>query len=128
MTYDKYSTAKVFKNEIVNILCNKIIEKVHTTFVNSEAKFVATNQLAKIIQGAPSTELQVIPFVTNDASIYGYLVKNIPEIISVNTQLSFQNRIQVVTSYAFFEFWYDETFISAVNVNGIYCRNINELN
>jgi predicted DNA-binding transcriptional regulator len=70
----------------------------------------------------------VITFVTNDAAIYGYLVQKLQQIITVETQLSFTNRIQAVTAQAYFEFWYDAGFVNAVNVNGIYARDINELN
>lgn len=128
MAYEQYSTEKVFKNDLVNILCNKILDRIHTEFPGSEAKLVATMDLAKIIQGAPLEELPVVTFVTNDLPIYGYLVQKLQQIITVQTQLSFTNRIQVVTAQAHFEFWYDTSFVNAVNVNGVYARNINELN
>ena len=127
MAYETYSTEKVFSTELLNILCNKILDKVHTDFPGSETKLVAEGELARIIQGEPLTPLPVISFVTNDAAIYDYLVKNLKSIISVQTQLSFKDRIQVVTSLAYFEFWYDLTFVSSVNVSGLYCRNITEL-
>jgi hypothetical protein len=130
MAYDLYSTEKVFSNELANILCNKVLDNVFATYPGSETKLVATNQLAKMLQGDPLTALPVIPFVTNDALIYGYLVQKLQQIITVQTQVAFQNRVQVVTSVAYFEFWFDDTFISAVNVNasGVYARNITELN
>ena len=74
--------------------------------------------LAKIIQGAALVELPVVTFVTNDLPIYGFLVQRLQQIITVETQLSFTNRIQVVTAQAHFEFWYDTSFVNAVNVNG----------
>lgn len=128
MGYELYSTEKVFKNDLVNILCNQILDRIHTEFPGSETKLVATMDLAKIIQGEPLVELPVITFVTNDSAIYGYLVQNLQGIINIETQLSFTNRIQAVTAQAYFEFWYDTSFINAVNVNGIYARDINELN
>lgn len=128
MAYDKYSTEKVFSSELVNILCNKILDKVYVDFPGSQTKLVATNELAKIIQGAPVTDLKVVPFVTNDSDIYAYLVNSIAGILNVETQLSFLNRIQVVTAQCYFEIWYDVGFVASVNVNGIYCRDINELN
>ncbi len=127
MAYEQYTIEKVFNNDLVNILCNKILDRIHTEFPASETKLVATMDLAKIIQGAPLVELPVVTFVTNDMPIYGYLVQKLQQIISVETQLSFTNRIQVVTAQAHFEFWYDAAFVNAVNVNGVYARDILEL-
>jgi len=127
MAYELYSTENVFKSPVANILCNKILDHIFNQFPGSEIKLVATLDLAKIIQGAALIELPVIPFVTNDPVIYGYLVQNLQEIITVQNQISFTNRIQVVTSAAYFEFWLDDTYVNYVNVNGIYARDINEL-
>jgi hypothetical protein len=41
MAYDKYSTEKVFKNDLANILCNKVLDHIHTQFAGSEIKLVA---------------------------------------------------------------------------------------
>jgi len=130
MAYDLYSTEKVFSNELANILCNKVLDNVFATYPGSETKLVATNELAKILQGDPLTALPVITFVTNDTLIYGYLSQKLQQIITVQTQVSFKNRIQVVTAVAYFEFWYDAAFVTAINVNasGVYARDITELN
>lgn len=123
MAYDNFSTQKVFSNELVNIYSNKILDNVLNNFEASEAKFMVKGELSGIIQGAALSELPAVQFVTNDAAVYNHLVKNLQAIISVDTQLSFQNRIQVVTSYAFFEFWLDPTAVS-VMVNGISCEDL----
>ncbi len=121
MAYEVYSTQKVFSNELVNIYCNRILDAVHTEFAASETQLVAEGDLSRMIQGMAAAELPVIPFVTNDQNIYNYLVKNLQSILSVETQISFKNRIQVVTSQAYIEIWF-EVFSGTENVNGLYCR------
>lgn len=126
MAYTAYSTQKVFYNELVNILCNKVLDNVHSNFASSEAKLVASDDLSRMIQGDAVAELPVVSLVTNDSEIYKHLVLELENIISVQTQLSFKNRIQAVTPYAYFEFWYDAAMAATVNINGIYCRDYSE--
>ncbi|MBO2546127.1 hypothetical protein J0871_17050 [Salegentibacter sp. BDJ18] len=105
MAYDTFSTAKVFSNELVNILSNKLIYRINNEFAAN--KLVPYNDLAAILAGDPVTALPVVSLATPDTAVYNWLVKNLKDIINVQTQLSFQNRIQVVTAQAFFEIWLD---------------------
>ncbi|WZL88337.1 hypothetical protein VS868_12090 [Salinimicrobium sp. 3283s] len=123
MAYDNYSVKKVFSNELVNIHCNKLFDAVHVAFPGSETKILAEGDLSRMIQGMAKISLPVVQLVTNDAAIYSYLVKNLQAILSVETQLSFTNRIQFTTSQAFFEIWMDAAATS-VNVDGLYCRDL----
>ena len=121
MAYDKFSTQKVFKNPAANILCNKILEEITTQF--TDTALVASGEVSKMIQGQALADAKVIPFITADADVYNYLFKNLQSMLPVLTQLSFKNRIQVVTDVAYFEFWYDAALAAPVSVNGIYCED-----
>jgi len=117
MAYDKFSTEKVFSDELVNILSNKLINRVTTEF--SVDKLVPYGDLAIIINGSAVSPLPVVAFATPDAAVYNWLVKNLQDIINVQTQLSFKNRIQIVTLQAYFEIWFDET-ATATAITGPY--------
>ncbi|MGI0106763.1 hypothetical protein [Salinimicrobium sp. WS361] len=123
MAYDKYSVKKVFSNELVNIHCNKLFDAVYSAFPASETKLMAGGDLSRMIQGMEKVSLPVVELVTKDAAIYSYLVKNLQGIVSVETQLSFTNRIQFTTAQAFFEIWIDQA-ATAVNVDEVYCQDL----
>ena len=120
MAYDKFSTQKVFRNPSANILCNKILDDITTQF--SANSLAVSGEVSKMIQGQALADAKVIPFITADPDVYNYLFKNLQSILPVLTQLSFKNRIQVVSDVAYFEFWFDAAATS-VDMNGIYCED-----
>ena len=128
MAYEAFSTEKVFNNELANIICNKILDNLDNNFENGSTKLVTNHSLAKILQGDPLEELSAVSFATKSSDVYDYLVKNLNNVISLNTLLAFQNRIQVETNVCFIEFWFEPAMGEPVMVNGIACRDINELN
>lgn len=129
MAYELYTTESVFADNNINAICNALLDNLETQFSSAvlNQKFGLTGTVAKTIQGATNLPVKVIPFVTNDVSIYNYLYSNIKNIITTQGVIGFTDRFQVITSRVYIEIWKTEDPLNLVDSNGIFSQTILEI-
>jgi hypothetical protein len=106
MAYDNFTKEQLFTDSNVNILCNRIYNALEAKFtkVTLDASFAITGTVAKIIQGAALSPIEVIPFITNSQTVFDYCAKELPVLLKARAVV-FKNRVQLDYNGVFLEVW-----------------------
>lgn len=108
MAYNNFTTEKLFEDESINILCNRIWENL--ILVNDlatvNANFCLTGSPAKIVQGAGASLIKVVPFATGNAEIFTFCSNTLPSLINAKGAIKLTDRVQIVFDNVYFEIWY----------------------
>lgn len=120
MAYDKYTTETVFTNQNINAVCNSILQFLIDEFTLSEieTKFCLSGTVAKIIQGATTEEITVIPYVTKDLNIFSFCSNKLPKLINASA-VKLNDRVQLNYNGFYFEVWYESALGIINTVTGI---------
>lgn len=123
MAYNLYTSEAVFADNNINAMCNAIMDALINQFTapTVNAAFGLTGTAAKIMQGDPNVSIYVIAFITSDTAMYNFIKANISSMIATQGVIEFTDRIQVITTRTYLEFW-NKTPLSLVNTNGIYAE------
>ncbi len=108
MAYTKFLDEAVFADANANIYCNRIYELLEASFpgMTLNQVFCLTGTPAKIIQGASVEEITVIPFITDQDSIFDYFGTKLSEALGAQGAVYLSESIQVVISNELFvELW-----------------------
>lgn len=129
MAYDIFTKETVFVNQNINSFCNKIFQNLIDSFTSPtiNTSFCVTGTVAKIIQGDPLSDIVVIPFITNNTSIYDYCAKTLPKYLGV-TAIKFKDRIQIKYNQVFFEIWYTDSIGTINTVSGLLVQDPADIN
>lgn len=124
MAYNNFTTEKLFTDESINILCNRIytliINEYGETIANDN--FCLTGSPAKIVQGDPKALIKVVPFITDSEAIFE-LIPKIASYLKVTGAIAFTDRIQIVFDNVYFEIWYTETMGTINTVSNLRVHN-----
>lgn len=115
MAYIAFTKEKVFKSHNINVICNQIYEALINEFDVStiETKFCITGTVAKIIQGDPLSEIEVIPFITNEKAIMDFCRKGLTNTVG-GRAVALSDRVQMVYKGIHFEF-HETSSIGTIN-------------
>lgn len=116
MAYNNFTTEKLFEDESINILCNRLYEALiqfeSSAVVNDNVGISGT--VSKIIQGAALTPIKVVPFVTDDLKIYNYGITDLVKILGATGTINYKDRVQFIFDNVYLELWYF-TSIGTIN-------------
>lgn len=119
MAYDNFIKQILFSDNNANVLCNRLYDALETEFTKPtlDTKFCITGTIAKILNGASASDIVVIPFITNDDTIYDYCAKNLPKYLKA-TAVIFKDRIQLQYQSYYLEVWKTSSIGTIGSVSG----------
>lgn len=133
--FTAYSSAQVFVDVDLNILCNRFVDRAATLpgiipgyTMDTQVNTVAlTGTCAKILQGAANEEIKCISFITADIEVFRKYKKLLPEILPFQSAEYFKTCYQIKTAEGYFELWYSDTAINTVSVDGVHVQETSEI-
>lgn len=126
MSYDNFTKQKVFSDELINILCNRIYENIQNNFSVKTNNFCTTGSVAKIIQGQPLVEIPVIAFITDDTEIFKHIATKMAQFLG-GTSVALKNRVQIEANNVFVEFWYTNAIGTINTVSTISVQDLADI-
>lgn len=108
MSYTAFTDNNVFSNPEANIACNRLfdITNIKAPGYIAVEKIALTLNVARIIQGDPVTEIDVIPFITDSKDLFEFFEQNLGNYYENEEQVNFKDRIQIKYSKEIFiEIW-----------------------
>ncbi|MDC7994481.1 hypothetical protein [Altibacter sp. HG106] len=117
MAYSNFSDERLFLDEGVNIVLNRIYEELEESFpgLTLNDELCITGTLAKIIQGDPAQEIEVVPFITDNENIFSYSYEKLPVLLYKARAVRFKDRVQINLPNVLIEVWKTDD-IGTVNV------------
>ncbi|MFD2824818.1 hypothetical protein ACFS5M_14135 [Lacinutrix iliipiscaria] len=105
MAYNNFSVQEVFKNKLLNVVCNNILEQLTLKYETEvPTSFCLTGTVAKIINGASATPVKVVPFITDDLKKFNFFGNEIAKYLGASA-VKFSDRIQMTYKGIFLECW-----------------------
>ena len=107
MAYNQFTVEKLFEDEAVNILLNRIVEAFKIAFGDTEtdADLALTGSVAKMIQGATLAPIKVVPFATSNTEFYDFVKQKLDIVVPPIGSVKFSNVIQFQYQESYVEFW-----------------------
>lgn len=128
MAYGNFTKQKLFDDNNANVLCNRLYDALETAFtkVVLDEKFCITGTIAKILNGATASEIDVIPFITDDNNIYEYCSNTLPKYLKA-TAVIFKDRVQLQHKTYRLEVWKSSDLGTIGNVSGFIVQNNSDI-
>lgn len=125
MAYTKFTEEKLFLDEGVNILLNRIYTALENKFnETSIASNVAlSGTVARILNGAAPTDIKVIPIVTTDLKIKNFFSDELTNNIKNVQLVNFNDHVELKFSNVNIELWHITTAIDSTEVSGLVVQN-----
>lgn len=95
--YNNFTVEKLFSNENFNIICNRVLDRirVNNPSVDLNVHFAITGSVSKILQGEPTKEILVMPFITNNNQLFNYIASNLGSDANAKEVVVFKDRVHL---------------------------------
>lgn len=130
MSYNLFTSNKVFANELVNTYCNKLFHNCRFHQIPLE-KVLIGGSVAKILQGEEIATIKDIDIIVLETEIFEILHKTLSEEFKIPTSKitgKGKKRFYLKTPEVVFEFWLVEKDTTIFEYNGILCEHLSEIN
>lgn len=126
-----YVEQQIFADNRLNILADKLFFYLNEQFTFDEVslKFLLTGRSSAILQEElpePSTNFI---FVTNNSTIYNFLLLKANDFMKAKTVIKFKERIALDFQYCKMEIWYQPGPLSPINFedSNVYIEEFNKI-